>query len=100
MCDSCITIDAGTKLGIVRLEGRDEEDVTLTDSFRDIVSQNVIKVIELSKGPDGSITDSDSDMIGRAVVLTLCKDYGISNRKDICKMADLIINILGTKDRA
>lgn len=52
MCDSCVTIDAGAKLGIVRLEGRDEEDVTLTDSFRDKASQNVIRVVELSKGPD------------------------------------------------
>lgn len=54
----------GAKLGIVRLEGRDEEDVTLTDSFRDKASQNVIRVVELSKGPDDSITDSDEDMIG------------------------------------
>lgn len=99
MCDSCVIIDAGAKLGIVRLEGRDEEDVTLTDSFRDKVSQNVIKVVELSKGPDGSITDSDEDMIGRAVVLTLCKDYGMSNRNDVCKMADLVINILGTRNK-
>jgi hypothetical protein len=37
--------------------------------------QNVEEVIISSSGPDGSVMDSDDDIIGRTVVLTIVEYY-------------------------
>jgi hypothetical protein len=48
----------------------DDDQVRLTDSFRARVIQNVEEVIISSSGPDGSVMDSDEDIIGRAVLFS------------------------------
>ncbi|MGH2612018.1 MAG: hypothetical protein ACRDFB_03085 [Rhabdochlamydiaceae bacterium] len=94
-CDTCIAIDTGVMLGIVQLEGKYQ--VRMTGSFKDNLFQRVKQVIELSKNPDGFITDSDEEIFGRAVVTVLSKNYGISNMKEIYNMADLVTKILDMK---
>jgi hypothetical protein len=78
----------------------DDDEVGLTDSFRARVMQNVEEVIISSTEPDGSVTDSDEDIIGRAVVLTIVQYYNKEriDKKELYSMTDLVMNIIGTRD--
>jgi hypothetical protein len=98
LCDTCIVIDTGVKRGMLSLI--DDDEVELTDSFRARVMQNVEEVIISSSGPDGSVMDSDEDIIGRAVVLTIVQWYNKEriDTKELCSMTDLVMNIMGTRD--
>ncbi len=90
-CDICLAIDTGVLLGIIRLEGKDR--VGLTDSFRAKTFQKLEHIIELSKNPNGAITDPDDEVFGRTVVSILAEDYGIFNIKELYNMTDLVIRI-------
>jgi len=94
-CDICLVIDTCIMLGILYLEDKDQ--IGLTDSFRANTFQKVKHVIELSKNSDGSITDPDDEILGRAVVSVLSEDYGISNINELYNMTDVVIRILMIK---
>ncbi len=94
-CNTCLAIDTGVMLGILYLEDRDQ--ISLTDSFRTKAFQKVKHVIELSKNPDGSVTDPDDEILGRAVVSVLSENYDISNIKELYNMTDVVIRILTIK---
>lgn len=94
LCGTCIVIDTGLKRGMLYLT--DDDEVGLTDSFRARASQYAVEVLESSSESDGSVTDSDEDIIGRAVILTILEYYRneVIDKKDLCYMTDLVINIL------
>lgn len=94
-CDICLVIDTGVMLGILYLQDKDQ--IGLTDSFRANTFQKVKHVMELSKNHDGSITDSDDEILGGAVVSALSEDYGISNINELYNMTDVVIRILTIK---
>lgn len=94
-CNTCLAIDTGVMLEILYLQGKDQ--IGLTDSFRTKTFQKVKHVIEISKNLDGSITDPDDEILGRAVVSVLSEDYGISNIKELYNMTDMVIRILTIK---
>ncbi|MGI0094381.1 MAG: hypothetical protein ACREA8_09795 [Nitrosotalea sp.] len=98
LCNTCVVIDTGVKRGMLSLT--DDDQVGLTDSFRARVTQNAEEVIVLSSRPDGSGTDSDEDIIGRAVVLTIVECYNKEriNKKELCQMTDWVMNILRIRD--